>query len=231
MTILITGATKGIGRAIAEKFAEKGFEVAICARTAKEVAQFEQYLTDKYKTKVIAHACDVSDRKQITSFVRRVKKSWKRLDILVNNAGSFQPGNVTDDEGMMEELMDSNFFSAYYFSNEILPLMIPHKDGHIFNMCSVASLKAYPQGGCYSVSKHALLGLSRALREELKPHNIQVTSLFPGATYTSSWASSGLPEKRFMDVKDLADLIYNIYNLSDRSVVEEVVLRPMLGDI
>lgn len=231
MTILITGATKGIGRAIAEKFAEKGFELAICARNAKDVAQFEQYLTDRYKTKVIAHSCDASDRKQIKSFVSRVKKSWKRLDVLVNNAGTFQPGNVTDDDGVMEELMDVNFFSAYYFTNEVLPLMTPHKDGHIFNMCSVASLKAYPSGGCYSVSKHALLGLSRALREELKPHNIQVTSLFPGATYTSSWASSGLPEKRFMDVKDLADIIYSAYMLSDRSVVEEIVLRPMLGDI
>lgn len=232
MTILITGATKGIGRAIAEKFAASGFELAICARNAKDLAQFEKYLADAYKAKVLAIPCDVTDRKQIKNFAKKVKKNWKQLDVLVNNAGLFVPGNVTDkEEGVMEELMNVNFYSAYYFTRELLGLMVPHKSGCIFNMCSVASLKAYPYGSCYSVAKHALMGLSRALREELKQHNIHVTALFPGATYTSSWASSGLPEKRFMDVKDLADLIFQIYSLSDRSVVEEVVMRPMLGDI
>lgn len=231
MTILITGATKGIGRAIAEKFAEKGFDVAVCARNAKDVAQFEKYLTSKYKVQVIAQACDAGDKKQVKAFAAKVKKKWKKLDVLVNNAGIFIPANVTENKGAMELSMDANFYSAYYFTNELLSLMLPHKSGYIFNMCSVASIKAYPSGGCYSVSKHALLGLSRALREELKPHNIHVTSIIPGATYTDSWAASGLPEKRFMGVKDVADTVYNIYSLSDRAVVEEILLRPMLGDI
>lgn len=232
MNILITGATKGIGRAIAEKFAAQGAELAVCARTEKDVKALKDALTKKHSVKVIAATCDMADKKQVKAFAATVKKNWKQLDVLINNAGVFLPGKVTEKkEAGMEEIMAANFYSAYYLTREVLSLMLPQRSGHIFNMCSVASLKAYPQGGLYSVSKHALLGLSRALREELKEEGIRVTTLLPGATYTSSWHNSGLPEQRFMDVKDVADLVWDIYSLSERSVVEEVVLRPMLGDI
>ncbi|HXH17908.1 MAG TPA: SDR family oxidoreductase [Chitinophagales bacterium] len=232
MNILITGATKGIGRAIAEKFAKEGFELALCSRSEKDLRQLEKYLRDKYSAKVMWIPCDVSDKKQVKAFAGKVKKKWQRLNVLVNNAGIFQPGNVTDKkEAGLEHLMALNFFSAYFLTRELLSLMQPHRAGHIFNMCSVASLQAYSHGGLYSVSKHALLGFSRALREELKEYHIRVTSVFPGATYTPSWAGINLPESRFMDAKDVADLIFAIFSLSQRSVVEEVVLRPMLGDI
>ncbi len=232
MNVLVTGATKGIGRAIAEKFAKEGAEIAICARNEKDLKQFEKYLADKYSAKVLAVPCDVSDKKQVKAFAGKVKKKWKRLDVLVNNAGIFLPGNVTEKkEAGLEQMMALNFFSAYFMTRELLNLMLPHRSGHIFNMCSVASLKAYSHGGLYSVSKHALLGFSRALREEMKEHNIRVTSVFPGATYTPSWAGVDLPESRFMDAKDVADLIFEIYSLSERSVVEDVVLRPMMGDV
>lgn len=232
MKVIITGASKGIGRAIAEKFAAEGADIAICARSEKELKSLEKLLTKKYGIHVIAAMHDLSDKKQVKDFAALVKKKWKRLDVLVNNAGTFVPGKVLDEkDGTMEKLMQVNFFSAYHLTREVLSLMLPHRAGHIFNMCSVAGLKAYPNGGSYSISKHALLGFSRALREELKPHHIRVTSLFPGATYTPSWESSGLPEERFMDVKDVAKLIYDIYSLSERAVVEEVVMRPMLGDI
>jgi hypothetical protein len=98
-------------------------------------------------------------------------------------------------------------------------------------MCSIASLHAYANGGSYSISKFALLGFSKALREELKPHNVKVTSLMPGATLTDSWAGVDLPESRFMRADDIAQLIFDVYNLSDSTVIEEVVLRPVLGDI
>lgn len=232
MNALITGATKGIGRAIAEKFAQKGANLAVCARTETDVMKLKESLSKKFSTEVIAAACDMAEEKQVKAFAAAVKRKWKRLDVLVNNAGIFLPGNVTGmKEASMRKMMDANFYSAYYMTREVLSLMLPHHCGHIFNMCSVASLKGYPHGGLYSITKHALLGLSRALREELKEHGIRVTTLLPGATYTPSWQHSALPEQRFMDVSDVASIVWDIYSLSERTVVEEILLRPMLGDI
>lgn len=109
--------------------------------------------------------------------------------------------------------------------------MIARKSGHIFSMGSVAGLTAYPNGGSYAVSKWAMLGMTKCLREELKPHQIKVTSILAGATYTASWEGVDLPIERFMKAEDVAESVWAAYNLSPQSVVEEIVIRPQLGDI
>jgi short-subunit dehydrogenase len=109
--------------------------------------------------------------------------------------------------------------------------MIAAKDGYIFNMCSIASIMAYPNGGSYSISKFALLGMTKVLREELKPHGIRVTAIMPGATLTASWEGVDLPAERFMKPEDVAETIYTAYALSKQSVVEEILIRPQLGDL
>jgi short-subunit dehydrogenase len=231
--IVITGGSKGIGRAIALRFAADGFAVAVCAR----------YETDlkKLKDEVIAIApaanhifqpCDMSDKTQVKEFAEHVKSHWYRVEILVNNAGTFLPGQIIHEaEGTLEKLIDTNLYSAYHMTRALVSGMIKLQHGHIFNMCSIASLHAYANGGSYSISKFALLGFSKSLREELKSHNVKVTSLMPGATLTDSWAGVDLPESRFMQADDIAKLIFDIYHLSDSTVIEEVVLRPVLGDI
>jgi hypothetical protein len=98
-------------------------------------------------------------------------------------------------------------------------------------MCSIASIKAYPNGGSYAISKFALLGLSKVLREELKPFGIKVTAILPGATKTASWDGVDLPDDRFMMAEDIAETVFAAYSLSSRSVVEEILIRPQLGDI
>ena len=106
------------------------------------------------------------------------------------------------------------------------------RSGHVFNLCSIASIEeAYPNGGSYAISKFALLGFSKVLREELKAYGIRVTAILPGATRTASWDGVELPDDRFMKVEDVADAVYAAYALSGRSVVEEMVIRPQLGDI
>ena len=109
--------------------------------------------------------------------------------------------------------------------------MIKAGSGHIFNICSIASLQAYPQGGSYSISKYALDGFSKNLREELKDKGIKVTGVYPGATYTNSWAGSGVAPTRIMEAQDIAKMILAAAHLSPQAVVEDIVMRPLLGDL
>ena len=108
---------------------------------------------------------------------------------------------------------------------------VPAYRRQIFNICSIASIKAYDNGGAYSISKFALLGFSRNLREEMKPHGIKVTAVMPGATYTDSWSSSGIDPSRFMEAQDIAEMIYVSSQLSAGACVEDIIMRPQLGDI
>jgi short-subunit dehydrogenase len=105
------------------------------------------------------------------------------------------------------------------------------RKGHVFNLCSTASHKAYPNGGSYSITKFALLGFSKNLREEMKPFGVKVTSVSPGPVWTASWEGFEAPADRLMEASDVADMIWAAYNLSPQAVVEDILLRPMLGDI
>ncbi len=233
MKAIITGATKGIGRAIAEKFAEEGFDLALCARTAADLAEFKMALLDKFPSReILTRPSDVSQKAEVQAFADLVKSNWQQVDVLVNNAGVYRSGEIhKEEEGIFEQLMATNLNSAYYLTRSILPLMLPHRRGHVFNMCSIASLFAYPDGGSYSISKFALLGFSKVLREELKDKGIRVTALLPGATWSDSWAGTTVPESRMMKAEDVALAVWGAWQLSGQAVVEEILLRPQLGDL
>jgi short-subunit dehydrogenase len=231
--IVITGGSKGIGRAIALKFAADGFAVAVCARNPADLKKLKDEVVDiAPAANHIFQPCDMADSAQVKEFAKHVNDHWHKVEILVNNAGTFLPGQIINEaEGTLEKLIGTNLYSAYHITRALVPGMIKLQHGHIFNMCSIASLHAYANGGSYSISKFALLGFSKSLREELKPHNVKVTSLMPGATLTDSWAGVDMPESRFMKAEDIGKIIFDIYSLSDSTVVEEVVLRPLPGDI
>ena len=127
--------------------------------------------------------------------------------------------------------MDINFYSAYHLTRLLLPSMMKQKSGHIFNICSIASLHAYPNGGAYSISKFAIYGFSKNLREELKPHGIKVTHVLPGAALTDSWSASGVDPQRIMEAADIGKMVYAAAQLSPQACVEEIILRPQLGDL
>jgi short-subunit dehydrogenase len=233
MNVVVTGASKGIGKAIALLFAEKGFDIAACSRKEENLLALKNELNDVSPTAdIFLQQCDVSDKKQVVNFGKFALDTLRNVDILVNNAGVFLPGNIYEEEdGLLEKLIETNLYSAYHLSRVIIPEMIKRKKGHIFNICSVASIKAYDMGGSYAISKYALLGFSKNLREELKQFGIRVTAVLPGATLTDSWVSTTLPEQRFMQAADIAKLVYSAYEISERSVVEEIIVRPMMGDI
>ena len=136
-----------------------------------------------------------------------------------------------EEDGTIEYLMETNLYSAYYLSRYLLTGMMSRKSGHIFNICSIASLKAYKHGGSYSITKYAMAGLSANLRDEMKTYGVKVTSVFPGAAYTASWDSSGVSPDRIMTANDIAEMIFTSAKLSPQACVEEIVIRPQLGDL
>lgn len=233
-TAVITGATKGIGKAVAEKFLEKGFSIAFCARTKATVDSLKESWQAEYPTqKILALSVDMRNVEEVKSFATQARQAFPAgIDVLVNNAGLFFPGNLADEpEGQLEELMQLHVFSAYHLTRSLLPEMKKNKRGHIFNLCSVASLHAYPNGGSYGITKYALMGFSENLRFELTGKNIKVTAVTPGAVWTDSWKGAGVSENRIMQASDIAKMIWAAYNLSDQANVDNIIIRPQAGDL
>ncbi len=229
---VVSGASKGIGRAVVEKFAAQGFEVAVCSRSMTNLEALKNEFETIYATKIHIFVADVSQKEEIQNFGKFILDLKLPVHLLVNNAGLFLPGKILHEaEDTLEKLINTNLYSAYYLSRILVPEMETLESAHVFNICSIASLMAYPQSGSYSISKFALLGFSKSLRQELLETNVKVTSIMPGATLTDSWAGVDLPAERFMEAKDVADIIWASYNLSKSAVVEEIVLRPLKGDI
>lgn len=235
MKIVITGASRGLGKAIAEKFADdkQGHTLLLCARNKETLELTGKELQGRFpRTTILTKAFDLSDKSQVQQFASWVLEKGQKTDVLVNNAGVFIPGNVHDEEeGVLEKLIEVNLYSPYHLTRLLLPSMIKQKSGHIFNICSIASLQAYRNGGAYSISKFALAGFSKNLREEMKPNGIKVTAVYPGAAYTDSWKRSGIDPKRIMEAADIAKMIYAATQLSLQACVEDIIIRPQLGDL
>jgi len=232
MDVIITGASRGLGRAIAEIFAKNGYNLFLTSLQETRLYKALEELINKYPEITIkAKPFDLSKKEQAQAFGQWCLKN-SSPDILVNNAGNFTGANVYNEEdGALEEMIETNLYSAYHLTRVIVPAMIERKSGHIFNISSIAGLKAYPGGGSYSISKFALRGFSVNLRDELKSHNIKVTTVFPGAAYTDSWASTGIKKSRFMEADDIAKMIFAASQLSPQACVEDIILRPQLGDL
>ena len=233
MNAVITGASRGIGKAIAEIFALHGYDLYLCAQSEKNLwATVEELKTAFPNIHIDGKAMDLGKKQEAVLFGEWVLQTAGSVDILVNNAGSFIQGNVSDEpDGALEQMLDVNLFSAYHLTRVLLPKMKAAGGGHIFTTCSIASLAAYRGGGAYSISKFALLGFTRNLRNELKEHGIKVTAIIPGAVYTDSWKESGIERQRVMEVADIAKLVYCASQLSPQAVVEEIIMRPQLGDL
>ena len=233
MHIIITGSSKGFGKAIAEKFSLPNNTLYLCARNESNLMHTVNELQQTFPHTIFkAKAVDLSIKKEAIAFGRWILSQTNTIDILINNAGSFMPGNIYNElDETLENMIQTNLYSAYHVTKTILPVMIKQKRGHIFNICSIASLQPYPNGGSYSISKYALLGFSKNLREELKPYHIKVTAVCPGAAYTDSWVGSGVDPERIMQANDIAEMIYTASKLSPQAVVQDIIMRPQLGDL
>ncbi|HUQ96226.1 MAG TPA: SDR family oxidoreductase [Chitinophagaceae bacterium] len=232
MNAIITGASRGIGKAIAHMFGLHGYNLVLGSQSeATLLATAEELQTRFPHITVAAKALNLGNKDEARLFAEWAAGAADTVDVLVNNAGTFLPGTILDSaDDVMEKTMAVNFYSAYWITKELLPKLIAQGSGHIFNMGSIAGLQAYPNGGAYSISKYALMGFSKNLRHELMPHGIKVTTVIPGAVYTDSWAPFVAPE-RIMEAGDIAQMIYACSRLSPQAVVEDLIMRPLLGDL
>lgn len=230
---VVTGASRGIGKAIAEKLAANGFDLLLVSRNEFKLYQALEELMLKYPdVSLKARPFDLSDAAATKACGDWILSNTSAPAVLVNNAGTFLPGDIyKQEEGVLESQLATNLYSAYHLTRALLPAMTAQKSGHIFNICSIASLRAYPNGGAYSISKFALYGFSQNLREEMKSHGIKVTAVLPGAVMTDSWAGFDNSQGRIMEAADIANMVYAATQLSPQACVEDIIIRPQLGDL
>jgi NAD(P)-dependent dehydrogenase (short-subunit alcohol dehydrogenase family) len=230
--VVVTGASHGIGRAIAEAFAnERDAKLALVSRDEEKLEAVAEACANRGADTVVLPT-DVTDDEAVAEMAKTVCRAWGPPDVLVNNAGLFRPGLIVETTPeVFRKQIDVNLVSAFSVTRAFLARMIERKKGHIFFSASVASIKGYPGGVGYCAGKHGLLGFARVVREETKEQGIRVTSLILGATLTPSWEGTDFPDDRFMPVEDVAEAAISAYRMTGRSVVEEILLRPQLGDI
>lgn len=233
MNVVITGASRGIGKAIAELFASQGHHLFLCSRNEVGLYKTVEELITKYpNSRIKGKARDLAKKEEAENFGQWILDNGVHVDVLVNNAGNFEPGSVHNEpDGNLEDMIAVNLYSAYHLTRKLIGSMMKQKSGHIFNMCSIASLNAYTNGGAYSISKFALHGFSKNLREEMKPYGIKVSSVFPGAVLTDSWGDFDNSNQRIMEAQDIAKLVFAAAQLSPAACVEDIIIRPQLGDL
>ena len=231
--ILITGASQGIGAAIAKVFAAgiPGVRLALVARSEKNLRATARECL-KLGADVELFPCDVTGERAVAAMARAVTKHFGAVDVLINNAGAFTMAPfVKTSVAAFDDMIAVNLRSAFLVTQAFLPAMMKRRRGDIFFMSSIAGLGAYPQAAAYCAAKFGVTGLAQVLRAETKAAGIRVCCVHPGATWSPSWAKSGVKPQRIMPAEDIAQAILDAYRLSRRTVVEEIVLRPQLGDV
>jgi short-subunit dehydrogenase len=230
--IVITGGTKGIGRALVERFAAEGYDIATCSRNQSELLELKETIENKYSVACHVQQADLSQTEDCLAFADFAAQLGTAPAAVVHNAAVFRVKPLMEEShDALQQMLQTNVVSAHIINRRLLPLMIAQRQGHLFFIASVASLRGFDNCGAYVTAKHALLGMARALREELKTAGLRVTAVMPGATYTNSWAGADIDEHRLMPPEDVARAVWAAFSLSSRSVVEEILIRPQLGDL
>ena len=233
MNAIITGATKGMGLSIAKLLAANNYNLALCARNSEELENVKEELSTRYSHLTVkVFAADFNDPEQVRQFADYVAANFEFVDVLINNAGLFIPSKLMHEgEDDLRKQMQVNVFAPHFLCKYFGSKMQQVKKGHIFNICSISSIKPTVTAGSYSVSKVALLGLTKVLREELMPSGVKMTAVLPGSTLTGSWEGTTIPASRFVGPDDIAKSILACLNMSAGANVDEIIIRPLLGDI
>jgi len=235
-TVLITGATSGFGKAMAEKFAANNFNLIITGRRADRLEELKTQLTTSQKIQVHTLEFDVRDRAAVFSAIEQLPPAFKNIDILINNAGLalgrdyFEDADIDD----WETMLDTNVKGVMYVTKAVVPGMIERKEGHIINMGSIAGKEVYEKGNGYCASKYALDALSQSMRVDLLRHKIKVTGIHPGAAETEFSmvrfkGNAAAADKMYEGYKplsagDVADVVYFAATLPAHVCINDLVL-------
>ena len=238
-TVFITGATSGIGKASAEKFAAAGDNIIINGRRADRLTELKNSLQKDFNVKVLELVFDVQNREEVFAAINNLPGEWKDIDILLNNAGlalgrdHFDEADIDDWDTMMQ----TNVNGLLYVSRAVIPFMIKRNGGHIINLGSVAGKEMYEKGNVYCASKAAVDAISRTMRIDLLKHKIKITAIHPGAVETEfalvrfKGDSSKAAEtyKGFMPLTgaDIADIIYYTASLPPNVCINDLVVTPL----
>jgi NAD(P)-dependent dehydrogenase (short-subunit alcohol dehydrogenase family) len=229
---LITGATRGIGLALARALAAESCNLVLTARDEKSLARLGRELASA-KIKILAHPCDVRDPHSVDALFRAARQKFKRLDILINNAG-IAHANLPIEKlplPIWKDVLETNLTGTFLVTQAALAVMKP--GATIVNNLSVAANRVFPGLGAYNASKHAALGLTNTLREELRPRRIRVIALLPGATDTDIWTTlwPEAPRKKMMSPSAVAQAVVNSILLPANTTVESLEIRPTAGTL
>jgi NAD(P)-dependent dehydrogenase (short-subunit alcohol dehydrogenase family) len=229
---LITGASQGIGLAIARALAEQGCNLVICGRRESSINQAGKKLR-KFRGRVLPVVCDVRDEVEIAAMMAEVKEKFRRLDFLINNAGVAHESLPVEKLPVeaWREAIDTNLTGTFLVTQAALPLM--RSGGVILNNLSVAAKTGFPNMAGYAAAKHGAMGLTKTLREEVRPQGIRVMALMLGAVDTDIWNSfwPGAPRKKMMAAESVARMAVDALRLPENSTVEELVIRPTAGTL
>ncbi len=236
--VLITGATSGIGRSCAEKFAETGHSLILTGRRKEKLINISEKLTKEYGIKVLPLAFDIRIKKDVFQAIDNLPEEWKSIDILINNAGlavgmnTVQDGDIDD----WERMIDTNIKGLLYISRAVLPLMILQKKGHVINIGSIAGKEVYPNGAVYCATKHAVDALSKGIRIDTVNHGIKVTQIAPGAVETEfsivrfkgdkNKADSVYKGYEPLHPENIADVVYFVTTLPKNVNINDLVIMP-----
>lgn len=235
MNALITGASKGIGKAMAIQLAAENYNLTLCARNISDLENFGSELREKHPhIKVHTIVTDCEKLEEVKNLAQATHSYFPSLDVLVNNVGLYIPINLLDEkEDTLSRQMHINLYAAHYLSTFFGRKMRTKKSGHIFNICSIAGIKPLVNSGSYCVTKFALMGLTKVLREELMEHNVKVTAVLPGATLTDAWLGHEMAWDKdlFVAPEDVASAMMNGLKMTVGANIDEIVIRPVKGAI
>ncbi|MBA3912795.1 MAG: SDR family NAD(P)-dependent oxidoreductase [Acidobacteriales bacterium] len=230
-TALVTGATRGIGLAVARELAREGCRVFATGRDVKALTRVERELAALGEASSLS--CDVRDDASVEQLAAAVKREFTWLDILINNAGISQANTPVAkmSSELWRDVIETNLTSLFLITHAVLPLM--RSGGTIVNTLSVAARQAFAGMSAYCASKYGALGFTETLREEVRERGIRVTALIPGATDTAIWETlwPDAPREKMMKPETVAMAVINALKLPEDAVIEEIVLRPRVGTL
>lgn len=223
---LITGASRGIGFAVAQRLAQMGANLCICARNQEILASAAREL-EREGTEVVAIPADMAKPTEIASLTLRAEQALGPVDILVNNAGVgyFGPFQDASDENW-DAVLDTNLKAVFLLSKAVVPAMIRRKTGHIVNIASLAGKNAFAGGAIYCASKWGLLGLTACMAEDLRSHGIRVSAVCPGSVATDFTPHVGKDQSKMLQPQDIAHAVEMIVSQEPQSFISEILLRP-----